>query len=611
MALMTTLRNRMQVVLWSLLILFLLSMTVGGLVGGANIIDQLLGRVNPSEAIGSINGSKITPDQFNQAVSIRLESLRNSGIEISDQQLNNIREEVWNSFVDERLTEQAIKDLEINIADDEILYHLENNPPPDIQRLFYTNNEFNEQNYRQALNTPGLMDWNPIETWMRDFYLPRFKLQEYINMSVVVSEKDVHDEFIKRNNEYTISAIHVTNSAVENQIELPSKDDIIDNYNSRIDEFQRDEKRHLTYVKWPKQPTTQDTQRVRSEAIEIIMSYNDGEDFSTLANLYTQDPGNQITPDSGRGGDLGWFEKGQMVEKFEQAAFKAKVGSVVGPILTQFGFHVIKIDSIKNKNKKNYQIKARHILLKVELGQKSRTDLRRKATLFSYDSQDYNFSAALDSHNVEKQIASYLGINDIFIAGLGSFRSAIRWAFDSKVTDVSDPIETDDYFAVFTLDSISIAGTSPLEDVRDQIFKELKNNLQDKTKKIFTTELKSKVVNGTSFETLKNNDDKIEFIPSDKKKLTDSFISLGKSDQLEGSLIKSQRGDLLGPIKTYRGYGLIIVNEISNFDSTAWNNQQSIIRSDLKRIKQNNFYKNWMIGLKEKANIIDNRKFYF
>ena len=611
MGLMTTLRNRMHVVLWSLLILFLLSMTVGGLVGGANIIDQLLGRVNPSEAIGSINGSKITPDQFNQAVSIRLESLRNSGIEISDQQLNNIREEVWNSFVEERLTEQAIEDLKINVTDDEILYHLENNPPPDIQRLFYTNNEFNEQNYRQALNTPGLMDWNPIETWMRDFYLPRFKLQEYINMSAVVSEKDVREEFIKRNNEYTISAIHVTNSSIDNQTEPPSEDDILQNYNSRVDEFQRDEKRHLTFVKWPKQPTPQDTQRVKNEAIEIIMLYNDGENFSTLANLYTQDPGNQITPDSGRGGDLGWFEKGQMVGKFEDAAFNAKIGSVIGPVLTQFGFHIIKVDSVKNKNKKNHKIKARHILLKVELGQKSRTNLRRKATLFSYDSQDYSFSTALDSHNVEKQIASYLGIDDIFIAGLGPFRAAIRWAFDSKVTDVSDPIETDDYFAVFTLDSISIAGTSPLEDVRDQIFRELKNHLLDKTKRIFTNELKSKVVNGTSFETLKNNDDKLEFIPSDKKKLTDSFISLGKSDQLVGSLINSQKGDLLGPVKTYRGYGLIIVNEISNFDSTVWNNQQSIIRSDLKRIKQNNVYQNWMIGLKEKANIIDNRKFYF
>ena len=611
MALMTTLRNRMQVVLWSLLILFLLSMTVGGLVGGANIIDQLLGRVNPSEAIGSINGSKITPDQFNQAVSIRLESLRNSGIEISDQQLNNIREEVWNSFVEERLTEQAIKDLKINIADDEILYHLENNPPPDIQRLFYTNNEFNEQNYRRALNTPGLMDWNPIETWMRDFYLPRFKLQEYINMSAVVSEKDVREEFIKRNNEYTISAIHVTNSSIDNQTEPPSEDDILQNYNSRVDEFQRDEKRHLTFVNWPKQPTPQDTQRVKNEAIEIIMLYNDGENFSTLANLYTQDPGNQITPDSGRGGDLGWFEKGQMVGKFEDAAFNANIGSVIGPVLTQFGFHIIKVDSVKNKNKKNHQIKARHILLNVELGQKSRTDLRRKATLFSYDSQDYSFSTALDSHDVQKQIATYLGINDIFIAGLGPFRSAIRWAFDSKVADISDPIETDDFFAVFTLDSISTAGLLPLEEVRDQIISELKNKIKDQTKKKLTTELKSKVLNGISFETLKSGDDKLELIPSDKKKLTDSFISLGKSDQLVGTLINAKKGDLLGPIKTYRGYGLIKVNQISDFDSTGWNSQQNIIRSDLKRLKQNTVYQNWMTELKEKATIIDNRKFYF
>ena len=611
MGLMTTLRNRMHVVLWSLLILFLLSMTVGGLVGGANIIDQLLGRVNPSEAIGSINGSNITPDQFNQAVSIRLESLRNSGIEISDQQLNNIREEVWNSFVEERLTEQAIEDLKINVTDDEILYHLENNPPPDIQRLFYTNNEFNEQNYRQALNTPGLMDWNPIETWMRDFYLPRFKLQEYINMSAVVSEKDVREEFIKRNNEYTISAIHVTNSSIDNQTEPPSEDDILQNYNSRVDEFQRDEKRHLTFVKWLKQPTPQDTQRVKNEAIELIMLYNDGENFSTLANLYTQDPGNQITPDSGRGGDLGWFEKGQMVGKFEDAAFNANIGSVIGPGLTQFGFHIIKVDSVKNKNKKNHQIKARHILLNVELGQKARTDLRRKATLFSYDSQDYSFSTALDSHDVQKQIATYLGINDIFIAGLGPFRSAIRWAFNSNVADISDPIETDDYFAVFTLDSISTAGLLPLEEVRDQIISELKNKIKDQTKKKLTTELKSKVLNGISFETLKSGDDKLELIPSDKKKLTDSFISLGKSDQLVGTLINAKKGDLLGPIKTYRGYGLIKVNQISDFDSTGWNSQRNIIRSDLKRLKQNTVYQNWMTELKEKATIIDNRKFYF
>ena len=54
-----------------------------------------------------------------------------------------------------------------------------------------------------------------------------------------------------------------------------------------------------------------------------------------------------------------------------------------------------------------------------------------------------------------------------------------------------------------------------------------------------------------------------------------------------------------------------MVNKISEFDSTAWINQQNIIKSDLTTTKQNKFYQNWMSELKEKAKIIDNRKYYF
>ena len=81
------------------------------------------------------------------------------------------------------------------------------------------------------------------------------------------------------------------------------------------------------------------------------MSYSSGDNFEDLANIHSQDPSNQVTPDSGRGGDLGWFGKGQMVKAFEDAVFKANPGSVVGPVLTNFGYHIIKVDSIKNYNK--------------------------------------------------------------------------------------------------------------------------------------------------------------------------------------------------------------------------------------------------------------------
>ena len=470
MAMMTMLRNRMHVVLWALLVLFLLSMTVGGLVGGANIIDQLLGRVNPAEAIGLVNGQKITPNQFNQAVNAQMDAIRNSGSQISDQDLERVRSQVWNGFIEEYLTKEAIEDLDISVSDEEIIYHLENNPPIDIQRLFYENNVFNEERYRQALTTPGMIDWTPIEAWMKDYFIPRFKLQQYISMSSVVTENDVKEEFIKRNIEYTISAIHVTNLSVKDKVSKPTDEELLENYKSRLEDFKRDEKRHISFVSWPKSPTTNDTLRVKQEALEIIMSYSEGDDFGALANIHTMDPGNQVTADSGRGGDLGWFGKGQMVPAFEEATFNAKSGSVVGPILTQFGYHIIKVDSIKNKGKDDHQVKAKHILLNIDMGQNTRTDLRRSATLFSYDAQDYGFMAAQDTHSVEMQPSNYLGQGDIFIAGLGPFRSAVRWTFNADVGSVSDPLETDDFYAVFTLDSISQVGIAPFEDVRSQVF---------------------------------------------------------------------------------------------------------------------------------------------
>ena len=608
---LTTIRNRSHVFLWALLVLFLLSMSVGGLVGGANIIDQLLGRVNPAEAIGSVNGDKITPDQFNQAVTARLRSMQDSGMEISDQYLETIRQQVWNGFIEERLTNQAIKDLNISVTDDEIIYHLKNNPPFDIQQIFFRDNAFDSEYYMQALNTPGMVDWAPIEAWMRDFYLPRYKLQQIIKMSAVVTPSDVKEEYIKRNIDYTISALHVPKMAIQDRVIKPTEEELKKEYKKRIDTFKQNEKRNISFVSWSKSASGDDSLRTKQEALDIINSYKDGADFSRLANIHTQDPGNQFSPDSGRGGDLGWFGKGQMNKSFEDAAFKARRGSVVGPVLTQFGYHIIKIDSVKNRRKDNHEIKARHILLKIDLGQKTRTELRRKATLFSYDAQDYGLSAAVDSHSIEIQNALNLKETDFFVSQLGPFRSAIRWAFNSKAEEVSEPLETESFYAVFKLDSIIPEGTKSFGEARDEIYRDLLKNNEFEATNLFAEEIKSDVLNGSDFKSIKDKNSRIELVPSDKKKLNGSFISLGKSEQLVGALISSQKGAIIGPVKTSRGHGIVKIENIANFDSSNWEVSKEMIRNDLAGKKERETYSNWMKNLKDEADIVDNRKYHF
>tara|TARA_B100001758_G_scaffold31766_1_gene23019 strand:- start:3274 stop:5034 length:1761 start_codon:yes stop_codon:yes gene_type:complete len=586
-------------------------MSIGGLVGGANIIDQLLGRVNPAEAIGSVNGDKITPDQFNQAVTARLRSMQDSGMEISDQYLETIRQQVWDSFIEERLTSQAIEDLNISVTDDEILYHLKNSPPFDIQQIFFRDNVFDREYYMQALNTPGMVDWAPIESWMRDFYLPRYKLQQIIKMSAVVSPSEVENEYVKRNIDYTISALHIPRMAIQDRVVKPTEDELSKEYKNRIDTFKESEKRNLSFVSWPKVASKDDSIRTKQEALTLIQSIKDGTDFSTLANIHTQDPGNQFSPDSGRGGDLGWFGKGQMFKPFEEAAFKARRGSIVGPVLTQVGYHIIKIDSIKNKRKDNHQVKARHILLKVDLGQKTRTELRRKATLFSYDSQDYGMASAVDSHDVKVQNALNLNESDFFVSQIGPFRSAVRWAFNSKKEDVSEPLETESFYAVFKLDSIIPEGVKPFKDARDEIYRDLLKENEFEASNLYAEEIKSEIMNGASFKSVKDKNNRVEFIPSDRKKLNGSFISLGKSEQLIGALINSEKGKIIGPIKTLRGHGIVKVENIASFDSSNWEVSKQIIRNELINRKERETYGDWMKSLKDEAKIVDNRKYHF
>ncbi len=75
-----------------------------------------------------------------------------------------------------------------------------------------------------------------------------------------------------------------------------------------------------------------------SKAKEVFEKVKAGGDFAALATEFSKDTGSKA-----KGGSVGWFEKGRMVEEFSNAAFGAEKGAILGPIETRFGFHIIEV----------------------------------------------------------------------------------------------------------------------------------------------------------------------------------------------------------------------------------------------------------------------------
>jgi len=614
MALMTAMRTRMHIFLWAILILFLLSISIGGLVGGANIIDQLFGRVDPATAIGVINGQKIPPDEFSRAVSARLEQIRDNGRELTDRDFEQARSQVWDDYIRDILIYQSIDDLDINASDVEVLYHLQNIPPPFLvsDPAFQTDGAFDQGKYDQAINNPSGNEWVQIEQFMKSTYLPNIKLQEMINADVMITEDDVWSSYIKQNINYTIEGIHVTTNSVQDEVSDPTEDELFEEYTRRIDDFNREETRRLEIAAWEKKPSLEDTNRVLSDCSAIMDQLNTGSDFGELANIYTQDPGNQVSPDSGRGGSLGWFGRGQMVKPFEDAAFAAITGDIVGPVLSRFGYHIIKVNDQRATDDKE-ELNASHILLKIEMGSNTRDALKRKSTLFSYDASDptIGFAAAVDTHKVETKKASNITAGSSALRIFGPFRNAVRFAYDSQLDDISDPLENDRYFIVARLDSIVPEGTRSFEEVKGQINNSLNQERRLTAAKVLAEQLRGQFDQGSTFQKIKDNNDNVDLVSSDTKLLNRSFNSIGQSNFLVGALLNASTGDIIGPISTNRGYGIVKVVNVSAIDSSDFEIKRDVIYNNIRSQRQNENFQNWYQDLLDQAEIVDNRKFYF
>lgn len=206
-------------------------------------------------------------------------------------------------------------------------------------------------------------------------------------------------------------------------------------------------------------PQTQQLLRADSTAKKLADSIETaikgGADFTALCAKYSDD-GNKNT-----GGVYEYFPQGQMVIPFNDFCFDKPVGSK-GVVKTEFGYHYVEVLGQKNFNP-SYKIAylSKPVLASGETVSAAST---AAAQFVSAAKGKKEFDATALKSNLTVLTAAEIKQNDFNVNGVGQSRQLVRWVYENKAGNVSDPIEIGDRYVVAIVSAINPAGNmSPAE----------------------------------------------------------------------------------------------------------------------------------------------------
>ena len=370
-------------------ILFFTALTfIGGfalLTGGT---DQL--NFQAQNVVAEVNGEPIRSIDISREYSRMLDRMqREFGDELTPDVLKklNLREQALQQLILREVLVQRANTIGLRAGDEEVFDTIK-----DIPAFKDEDGRFSATRYKSVLRNLGArMSPDVFEKSQRDSLLVS-KLQDYVGSSVVVSPEEALQEFIVENT--TINANILSYSPIDYVNESVATDEAKEAYyQEHLSEFDSGDTYQVSFVRLsPVQlaakiaPTDEqlrtffqgnlakyEVSKEEAEADHILIStpsdnadakaaakakaesimarIKSGEDFATLAQELSDDPGS-----AQKGGSLGRFEKGRMVAPFENAVFSANPGDLVGPVETNFGFHIIRVTALHKPGTPEFEV---------------------------------------------------------------------------------------------------------------------------------------------------------------------------------------------------------------------------------------------------------------
>jgi peptidyl-prolyl cis-trans isomerase D len=335
-----------------------------------------------SGAVAKVAGSKISPQEFEQALRKRQEDLRKMMEGKVDQAMldsNDVRNSVINGLVDQRALLAHAMHAGITVTDDQVRKIVMGIPEfkdpatgkfsaERYERLLRESDGRTpvmfESEVRRSLSLGQVRDTVADSTLVSMAVVERLaRIREQqrevsqwlltpdqVRSKVNITEDDVKKYYEAHKDEFRIPErarveyIVLNLDTVAKGIEVPAQE-VTDWYEKHLDQYGKPEERRASHIliTVAKDAKQEDKEAARKKAQALLDEVRRSpKAFADVAKKNSQDPGS-----AANGGDLGFFGRGAMVKPFDDALFAMKVGDIEGPVETQYGFHVIRLDAVK------------------------------------------------------------------------------------------------------------------------------------------------------------------------------------------------------------------------------------------------------------------------
>lgn len=587
------LRKNAKIVIYIVAAVFILSMAIGGI---SSIFTS-------HPYLAEIAGQKITYNEYNELLknSYANYSQQNPEAEITDQVLKQINEETWTQLVGKILYDREIKKRKIKVTEDDILEKLKN-PGEDITTIpdFQTDGVFDYDKYESLL-----LENPDFASYLEQRYaqsLPYEKLFDSVKSEVTVTEEEVKEDYINKNNKANARIIFFDPNKIDSV--YVSQEEIQQYYEANKEDYKRDPSCKIKFVKIPLAPSEEDKNLAKTRIDSIHQVVLEGMDFATAAQDFSEGPS------APKGGDLGYFTKGRMVQEFADMAFSLDVNEISEPVLTQFGWHIIKVTDKRKNEAGEDEVKASHILIKTEASEKTKENLAIIADDIYNKAIEEDIDAAGEAFAYEVTESRGFTESSGYIGGIGQQQQLVNFAFENNVGDVSAPVELSrgDYVVAEVSEKLG-EHYQDLSEVESRI-----KAILEKEKKVETIGLQAEeflAETGDSDLLIAATSAGWEIVEGEDITVDKSLPKIRKEEDLNNAILDKEENEYTELIKGDNGAYIAFVTKRSKPDMEVFEQTKDSLMVEAQTQAENTHLNEWYMDLKEAADIEDRRNEYY